>query len=487
MSVFEQGTEYNDQRERVRIGEMDGWGAYTGYGFGMGNPVGNRIAYTPATGLQIVGDGGGITNINGGNIQTNTITASQIAANTITATQIAANTITASELAADSVTATHIDVETLSAISANMGTITAGTITGATIRTAASGARIELNSTRIFGTDGTTTQWEALSSNGKLTAGGGNVTLDSAGIKLASATAVSGGFTTQAINWTYGGLFAAKIEGYSGSTFRNLNLLASSPANANVNLTATTSDSTKEVSITLMAERPLGDWALITLKNNSTAKSLDIEVDRTRIAGHLNVLSGLVVGNQTIAPVAAQMRLYNGSTLMGQLSTSDNTWLRINQDVVKDIFTPRAIVASQFSTNSGALMGAGMMLASGYYHRVGTSNYLTSPPITIASSNPYPWYNLTWTSTNNGTKTLTGVPTGVKYIIARLQCQPQGAGSSLSVGPDNVQMDAVIHYGGVANINQSQVVFIRTTSNTVYATVVGTVAGIHLIVLAYGF
>ena len=60
------------------------------------------------------------------------IVADNIAANTITANEIFTNTITASELATDSVTATKIDVSLLSAISANMGSITAGKITGGT-------------------------------------------------------------------------------------------------------------------------------------------------------------------------------------------------------------------------------------------------------------------------------------------------------------------------------------------------------------------
>ena len=62
-----------------------------------------------------------------------TITATEIAADTITANQIAANAITASEIAADAVTAAKIDVTNLAAINANMGTITAGSISSALI------------------------------------------------------------------------------------------------------------------------------------------------------------------------------------------------------------------------------------------------------------------------------------------------------------------------------------------------------------------
>lgn len=61
-----------------------------------------------------------------------TITADKISANTITANEIAANAITTSELQAGAVTADKISVAQLSAISADIGTITAGSITSNT-------------------------------------------------------------------------------------------------------------------------------------------------------------------------------------------------------------------------------------------------------------------------------------------------------------------------------------------------------------------
>ena len=66
-------------------------------------------------------------------IAANTITASEIASNTITASEIAANTITAGEIEAGTIGATEISVTNLAAISADLGTITAGSITSAII------------------------------------------------------------------------------------------------------------------------------------------------------------------------------------------------------------------------------------------------------------------------------------------------------------------------------------------------------------------
>ena len=51
------------------------------------------------------------------------------------------------------VTATKISVTNLAAINADLGTITAGTVTGATLRTAASGARIVMDTNYLIGYD----------------------------------------------------------------------------------------------------------------------------------------------------------------------------------------------------------------------------------------------------------------------------------------------------------------------------------------------
>lgn len=78
----------------------------------------------------------------------------------INADHIAAATITGDKVAANTITADKLNVAQLSAISADLGTITAGTVTGATVRTAASGARIVLDSTngiQAYNSSGTQT------------------------------------------------------------------------------------------------------------------------------------------------------------------------------------------------------------------------------------------------------------------------------------------------------------------------------------------
>ena len=74
----------------------------------------------------------GQTSIDGGNIKTRTITAAKIASGTITATQIAANTITGAKIASKTITADKISVTSLSVLTANLGTVTAGSLTSNT-------------------------------------------------------------------------------------------------------------------------------------------------------------------------------------------------------------------------------------------------------------------------------------------------------------------------------------------------------------------
>jgi len=96
--------------------------------------------------------------------------------NSISTGMVQADAITTNELAANSVTATEINVAQLSAISAALGSITSGTITGALIRTAASGARVFLNSAGITmknSSDVNTARFDASDGSGWLGTSGG--------------------------------------------------------------------------------------------------------------------------------------------------------------------------------------------------------------------------------------------------------------------------------------------------------------------------
>ncbi len=88
--------------------------------------VAGNVAVGKLAEFQVFGGKGGVSKL---------ITADNIAASTITANEIAANTITSNKLS----------VSQLSAIAADLGSITAGTITGTILQTASSGYRIKVN------------------------------------------------------------------------------------------------------------------------------------------------------------------------------------------------------------------------------------------------------------------------------------------------------------------------------------------------------
>lgn len=467
MSVFTQGATYNAQTEHVRIGDLTGWGGHSGYGIGIGDSVGNRIVYD-GTSLQIIGDGGDITNIDGGNIQTGTVTADQIDADAIN------------------------------------GMV----ITGSTIRTAASGARIEMNPTSIFGTNGTTKQWEALSANGKLTAGAGAVTLDAGGLSFTNGTTYSG----SSIDWGSKLSISASL---TQSWIESDNPLAISVGLGNSLLIDAPTDilGATEISgpLTVVDAGGLGLYASLNVEGQITSTDL-ITGNRVTastyvyattyvaagsyisaqgtIHGYGNIIAdgGINAGYGSATPVTGEVRLYNGSTLSMQFSFLSG-WSRINQSVSYDIYTPRGICAvGGFATYAGAYPSGGDVLYHGdLIKRYGTTNYTVASPPVVPSGWAYSWYNLTWTSANNGVKTLAGVPAGVKYIIARVQCIPS-SGGYLSFGKSSGEMDVTLHYTGSGQ-PVSQSIYCRTYNGTnqVYVSVAGTAAGIHMMVTGYGF
>lgn len=90
-----------------------------------------------------------------GTAQNNTVTASFIPYGPgqplVDGANIGALSIVAGNIAASTITAGKMNVSQLSAIAADMGTITAGTVTGATVQTASSGDRFVMTSTAFQG------------------------------------------------------------------------------------------------------------------------------------------------------------------------------------------------------------------------------------------------------------------------------------------------------------------------------------------------
>jgi hypothetical protein len=221
--------------------------------FFIGAAAGNKLTWDGST-LTIVGEGSGVTNIAGGNIQTGTITATQIHASTITADRM--------------------NVTTLSAIAANMGSITAGSIViGSTnmmwLNDSADGSLYIGGSTKVSAPF-------QVSAAGALTATNATIT--------GAITATSGSFTGS-ITSTSG-----TIGGWTiGATLSATNLVLT-PGAANVaNILAGTGATAGGIN----AANASGDvvfWAGSTFANRATAAF------RVTAGGALTATSGAVGG-----------------------------------------------------------------------------------------------------------------------------------------------------------------------------------------------
>ena len=141
-----------------------------------------------------------------------------ISANTVTATQIAADTITVDQMAANSVTAAEINVSNLSSVNADLGSCTAGTLTGGTIQTAASGARVNMTTDGINAYNSSGTHVVDIANDGQFRfgpSGGSNITWNN------SALTVTGGIITT------GNIVEGEVCGRATATFTNTNITLS--------------------------------------------------------------------------------------------------------------------------------------------------------------------------------------------------------------------------------------------------------------------
>jgi|GEM_PF-5120800 len=233
-------------------------GTITGSNIASGTITGSNISNATITNSLLVD-----ATITGAKIAGATITGSNIAATTITASNIAAGTITATQIASGTITATQIASGTITATQLSATAIDSMTITGATIRTASSGARVEMNTTKIFGYDGSANIWE----------------IDSGGMRvLVGATmAVAKAFTLKSGSNTIGGVYGSDNAGA-----HTVQLSADSIAAADSNLN-------------LFSDAPAGKSSSVSLDSLSAGVSnFSIGVSETGIG-----LSGKTFVNET--------------------------------------------------------------------------------------------------------------------------------------------------------------------------------------------
>jgi hypothetical protein len=109
-----------------------------------GTIVAGDIAAGTITANEIKGE-----TITATQIKSGTITTTEIKTGTILGEDIAATTITGSNIAANTIAASKLTVSELSAITANLGSITAGTITGGTFQTAVANPKVIMDSSGL--------------------------------------------------------------------------------------------------------------------------------------------------------------------------------------------------------------------------------------------------------------------------------------------------------------------------------------------------
>jgi hypothetical protein len=172
---------------------------------GRGEGTGNECRVIPGEQAEVqllwidgnIGSGGGLTGmtiIEGGKIQTGTITANSIAAGTITGNKIAAGTITADKLT----------VASLSAISANLGTVSTGLLMASKItcdfRAVDQYAGVNYTSYPMATT--AMSQWSMGASTGNL----GAAITTSTNLRLYGATAAGSGVINRVKSSSNGGI-----------------------------------------------------------------------------------------------------------------------------------------------------------------------------------------------------------------------------------------------------------------------------------------
>lgn len=210
------------------------------------------------------------------------------------------------------VEADDINVESLSAISANLGAVTAGTITGLTIQTATSGARVVLDSSglKTYNSAGQLVLQATTTTDGALkaytTAGVNYYTLGSTGGQIVSVD--TGGLDTlrsyRIVNSL--GTYAAGYGGYSDEFGSALVLDATgrtstdtTTGSANIDIRADAASSSASSSVLLRALLGTGPETEASLEiRNNGASDIGIYAN-----GSISTNSGLNVGTATGAGV----------------------------------------------------------------------------------------------------------------------------------------------------------------------------------------
>ncbi len=247
------------------------------------------------------------------------------------------------------VEADDINVESLSAISANLGTITAGTITGLTIQTATSGARVVIDSSglKTYNSAGQLVLQATTTTDGALkaytTAGVNYYTLGSTGGQIVSVD--TGGLDTlrsyRIVNSL--GTYAAGYGGYSDEFGSALVLDATgrtstdtTTGSANIDIRADAASSSASSSVLLRALLGTGPETEASLEiRNNGASDIGIYAN-----GSISTNSGLNVGTATGAVTGTVYASADGGgdymTVIGNTVPTGKRGVYLTYDSVND-------------------------------------------------------------------------------------------------------------------------------------------------------
>jgi hypothetical protein len=169
---------------------------------------------------------------------------------------------------------------------------------------------------------------------------------------------------------------------------------------------------------------------------------------------------------------ASTLAIMNGATQVGQLNAEDTTWLRINQNIAKDIYTPRmlrvdgGLVSGNTSTTGGKIASTSDIICGNNLINVGNlvsfknSSYYTGYPLTPLTS------QLTSASWNGNARSTTaktlidlstvfGAPAGIKAVLLRVAIRDSGSLGTecwITFSPNNsANSGLAIGCSGIAN------------------------------------
>lgn len=478
VSVFEQGAAYNTQTERVRIGDLSGWGSLTGYGVAIGTPAGNRLTYDPTNGLVIAGEGSGVTNINGGNIQADTITATQISA-----TAIDGMTITGATIRTSPSNEAVMDADGLSIMPAFDGWDPTG---ASSVKWSSVGLiegrldtdLVEPNDPLYayvrLTTDGGTTKDASIHLSTQINpvvADYAEIAVAADQLLISAPTAVTGTLSATGI-----------ITGSAGARLEGLEIgrLTLTPTPRQLRMYH--SDGT------LVGQLSISDINYLRI-NQDSGKSVYVNGTLHTEQG-LNAVTGMTLGAFSV-PITNQLRMYNGATFVGQFSVTDTTWLRVNQDTGKNVYTPNSIaIGTHLAVGHTNIGSAGDISYTGTLRSRKNSTYYdvfgVTPLTTKLTSTS--WDGDAKTTGSSGTIDLSavfGVPAGVKAVLVRLAARSTTLDLVAAAGPNSSNLGLICRTNVVSRYSEAYGVVACDSNGDIYFYASGNLDNVFLEVFGY--